>query len=226
MFLMRILFFLLASHFLALGQSHPPPDSSLLGTFLYQSPWYDVGRKLSLQADGRFSFEWWEGLMGGTTEGTWQQTKKGIELNSDLQRPQQGKAFHRLLEQGRVPSDSLRFELIDERGETIPFANLVLEHQGQSTRGTTDTSGRCLLKHPARGNLHISMVGFHHTQVALKPGVYQYKIQLMPGNNRYIYFEQEKWRWRRERLYPSKRHRMAYPHKPYYRKLPKVTGLP
>lgn len=204
----------------------PPPDSPFVGTYLYHSPWYDVGRKLTLHADGRFSFEWWEGLLGGTTTGAWQRTPKGIVLNSDLQRPAAGKAYHRLLEQGRTPSDSLCFELLDERGETIPFANLVLHHKSQTTRGTTDTSGRWLLKHPPRGNLHISMIGFHHTQIALQPGIYRYKIQLLPGNDRYIYFEQETWRLRGDRLYPPKRHRMAHPHKPYYRKQPMVTELP
>ena len=184
---------------------------------------YDVFADIQLNPDNTFEYNWTEGMLNGTTVGTWELNKNILVLNSEKQPEEQEKRekTFNLISHPSTNEDSLRIEAIDiESKESVPFVSCNLNYNSKVLeRIMANEFGVCKLsKFKQADKLSIKHVGYEDAEIPLSQLTgNSYTVELALGSDccYYKYFTNRKWKIKGNRIYDSKIKRDKYNEKYY-----------
>ena len=182
------LFFL----FLILGCSSSKQfnDSDVFGKYSYKGI-YGVGSTIEFNEDKTFTYTWVNGLLNGTTEGTWSVSGKKIILNSERKKSDVIK--FKILDNSDNNSDFYSFKFLDENKDILPKVICLLLNDSDKIKSVdANFDGELQLsKAEDFQKLRFIFLGFHEFEIKKEDLKGNVTLMMIQKETHYQYFENE-----------------------------------
>ncbi|MEZ4886978.1 MAG: hypothetical protein R3E32_19770 [Chitinophagales bacterium] len=195
----------------ACSTSKQIPISEISGKYYWQITYpHDVWANIQLNPDRTFKYCWRQGMICGTTLGTWELSKNTLVLNSEKQPKKKDKETFNLIMNPLTNKEGLEIKLIDEESKvSLLYAKCLLMNESKLIEETTtDEFGVCMLsKFRQAEKLHIQSLDYGNIEISsieLTGNDYTIELFLNHELNRYEYFTNRKWRIKGNRIYDPK----------------------
>jgi hypothetical protein len=188
------------------GTKHVLQEVDVIGHYEWKS---SIARMESIELfeNDSFLFSWSAGLMTGNTMGVWRISGRNIVLLSNEQ--PDSKAKIKILDVSEKYGKPLKIFLVDEDNEKVMFSTCSLKKDSLILQETSsDINGEAyLIRDIQADSLIITQLGYKDVRIP-----YDNKVSLMEirvqSAQQYKYFTNQKWRFKRDKLFdPSKRNK-------------------
>jgi len=195
----QIYYFFLLFIFASCGILRPNKTPEIAGVYSWYGV-YGVGAEITLEADSTFTYEWYQGLIGGTTSGKWKQNGNTLILNSDLQ-PEDAIQSCKVIEVSSTPSEQVRIDIVDQNGMPLPFTYCMLKDDSILTvAGSANVEGQIEFDAQPSDSLLFRYPGGDVVAIPIIAKATYYKVEIRYFDHYYEYFTDEKWLYRRRNL--------------------------
>lgn len=203
---MRGVVFISVFFLMACGSGRHLTTEALVGTYEEENNFYGVNSSIVLNGDSTFLYKWVVGLEWGETKGLWQIEGKKLIFNSEGQ-PIKDRPKYKVVKRLTYPSDSLKIKVMEPDSSPIWLAVCVLKKDSSFVAGAeTDSLGIAHLPFVEADSLLIRYIGHEDVLHALESGVTYYEFIMKPTPPWYIYFTDEVWKVKKEKLYKPMRY--------------------
>jgi hypothetical protein len=191
----------------------------VIGTYELNVEAYGVSKSIELQEDLTFKYDWVVGLNSGATEGTWNLNDNKIIFFSELGVSSKNDKIYKVLKKKGENMDSVLVKILDTDKDPVPFVKCFkLKDSTLLYSGFTDLDGSIKLSSSSADSIIIRSVDFGEVKVQWESNVIYYEIMVKHIPLNYKYFENEKWIFKKSRLYdPTIANKMFK--KEYYEKV-------
>ena len=176
--------------------------NNIIGEYHYDGP-YDIYKKIAINNDSTFVFEWFAGLAGnGVTTGKWELKGKYLRLVSDIQ-PENNPDYY-LLKELIKSNDSIEIKIIDSLGEVVAANCVTYLDENLSQYSVSDLNG--IVKFPKHNfnKIFVSFTGYNDIVFYPKSEVINFFEFQMKEKTRFVYFINEKWKVKKGKLQSEK----------------------
>lgn len=189
-------------------------DSSIVGKYIWSI--FEVYSIMELKSNHTFKYNWQEGLSGGESVGTWELNNSKLILNSSSQ--PNTEEYNYLMHEEKFQSDSISILVLDTMNREIPFANCFTSKDSFIiASNTTNFDGKLTLPKHNANKIEISYIGFKKIVHPISDSISHISVKLIELPQYYEYFTNEKWIYKKDRLY-SPRLKNKYSNIKYYQK--------
>ncbi|MDX1447013.1 hypothetical protein [Lishizhenia sp.] len=194
------------------------PHEQIIGTYISNDIFYGVSEEIELKANQGFEYNWDQGLLEGSTFGKWKREGNYIILNSNKQ-VNEVPPFE-IIETKKYKSEILTLKVLNPNNEGHAFAKCALKKDTIILSGKiTDLEGRCRFDKVTADSLIISAYGYNTIRIPLDSTFSSLTLKLVEDFDTYRYFTNEKWKFKKGRLYDTSKRKGHASRKYYYQKI-------
>jgi len=191
--------------------------SELVGTYYWEG-FYDVYSDIVLCKDSTFIYHWRQGLAGGTTTGRWFIDRNLLILNSDIQ-PVDEKETYFLSPCVNIDHEDILITIKDNSNDPLPGAGIKIILKDSVLYLNANNDGYIYINEEVLEQIEISYFGYNDIVFKIKDNIKNcYTFVMIPKDEYYQYFTNEKWIVKNNRLYNNKIKLNQYVKKDYYEK--------
>lgn len=174
-------------------------NQRLTGCYLNKIKNSFVGSTIDLYENNSFTYHWTEGLLNGTTTGTWKRVRNKLILNSDKQ-PK--KRYFKLTNNEKTEKNEFEIMIVDELNDTHIGASCILMKDSIMIKGTiSNFDGVCYLPFSQDANKIIISYTGYKTAIFSPDSLSSNSIIIeLEPEEYYEYFTNREWKIRRRKL--------------------------
>ena len=176
----------------------------LFGKYKLNREGYAITETIELFKDHTFEYNWVAGLNSGVTTGTWALNDNKVIFISNLRESSRNNIIHNVLKKKEENKDSVLVKIVDTEKKPIMFVKCFkMKDSSLSPSGFSDVNGSIKLSKSPADSLVIRSVDFGEVKIPWDPEAWYYEITLWRIPLHYRYFENEKWIFKKDRLYDT-----------------------
>lgn len=175
-------------------------QDQLLGKYQWHGT-YGIASNITLNKDNSFIYHWQQGLIGGTTKGTWILQGNTLLLNSTRQ-PEEKTKFD-INSYKETNTGEYKIHILDKEKNSLHFAVCALLKDSTFIDGTeTNENGICKLDMTNKANtVQISYLGYTTVEIPIsKLRGNEFSVTMFEGEEFYEYFTNRKWKVTNRRI--------------------------
>ena len=162
---------------------------------------YGAASNITVKKDSSFIYHWQQGLIGGTTEGTWNLQGDTLILNSTRQ-PEEMTKFE-INSYKESTAREYKIHIQDKEKYSLRFAVCALLNDSTFIEATeTNENGICKLGMTDQANtVQIIYTGYNTAEIPIsKLKGNEFSVTMYEGNKFYEYFTNRKWKVAKGRI--------------------------
>lgn len=203
---------------IACSTSRHLTNKEICGKYVWNGMVYGVSSEIILNDNQSFEYNWLHGLIKGRTLGTWKKEGQFIVLNSNIQ-ANDVNPFE-ILETKKYASEILTLKLKNSLVGDVAFAKCILKKDTTVlSGGVSDMEGNCSLYKLKADSLIITTYGYNTIRIPVDSMVSEITFKLVEDFDKYRYFTNEKWKFKKGRLFDTSKRKSRTSRKFYYEKI-------
>lgn len=197
---MKIYYLLFIFLILGCASSNKVSDSDIVGKYSYKGI-YGIGSTIDFNRDKTFVYNWVEGLIGGSTKGTWSVSGKKIILNSDRKKSDVIK--FRIIENSENNLDFYKFKFLDENKDILPnVICLFVKESGEMKELDANFDGELRVsKNEDFQKVRFIFLGFQEFEIKKEDLKGNVTLMMFQKETYYQYFENEVMIFKGDKIY-------------------------
>ena len=187
---MKIYYLLFIFLILGCSSSKKVSDSDIVGKYSYKGI-YGIGSTIDFNEDKTFIYKWVEGLIGGSTKGTWSVSGKKIILNSDRKKSDVIK--FKILENSENNLGFYELKFLDENKDILPkVICLFMKESDEIKELDANFDGELRVsKNEDFQKVRFIFLGFHEFEIKKEDLKGNVTLMMIQKESHYQYFENE-----------------------------------